>query len=70
MFVITDGFRNALDILCLVHFLFGKEIVMKLSNGTTVIAKPYQHEDAEEIVKLIIRNFKEINVKDYGKKAE
>lgn len=69
MFVITDGLRNALDILCLVHFLFGKENAMKLANGTTVIAKPYQDEDAEEIVNLIIRNFKEINVKDYGKKA-
>lgn len=42
---------------------------MKLANGTTVIAKPYQDEDAEEIVNLIIRNFKEINVKDYGEKA-
>lgn len=39
---------------------------MKLANGTTVIAKPYQDEDAKEIVNLIIRNFKEINVKDYG----
>lgn len=69
MFVITDGLRNALDILCLVHFLFGKEIVMILANGTTVIVKPYQDEDAEEIVNLIIRNFREINVKDYGEKA-
>lgn len=42
---------------------------MKLANGTTVIAKPYQDEDAKEIVNLIIRNFKEINVKDYGEKA-
>lgn len=42
---------------------------MKLANGTRVIAKPYQDEDAEEIVHLIIRNFKEINVKDYGEKA-
>lgn len=42
---------------------------MKLANGTTVIAKPYQNEDAKEIVNLIIRNFKEINVKDYGEKA-
>ncbi len=42
---------------------------MKLANGTTVIAKPYQDEAAEEIVHLIIRNFKEINVKDYGEKA-
>lgn len=50
-------------------FLFGKEIVMKLANGTTVIAKLYQDEDANEIVNLIIRNFREINVKDYGEKA-
>ena len=42
---------------------------MKLANGTTVIAKPYQDENAKEIVNLIIRNFKEINVKDYGEKA-
>ena len=39
---------------------------MKLANGTAVIVKPYQDEDAEEIVSLIIRNFREINVKDYG----
>lgn len=42
---------------------------MKLENGTEVIAKPYQDEDVEEIVNLIIRNFREINVKDYGEKA-
>lgn len=42
---------------------------MKLLNGKEVIAKPYQEEDAEEIVNLIIRNFKEVNVKDYGKEA-
>ncbi|MCM1538955.1 MAG: GNAT family N-acetyltransferase [bacterium] len=42
---------------------------MKLANGTTIIVKPYQDEDAEEIVHLITRNFKEINVKDYGEKA-
>ena len=41
---------------------------MKLANGTAVIVKPYQDEDAEEIVSLIIRNFREINVKDYGEK--
>lgn len=39
---------------------------MKLLNGSKVIAKPYQEEDTEEIVNLIIRNFKEVNVKDYG----
>lgn len=42
---------------------------MKLSNGSEVIVKPYQEEDAEEIVNLITRNFKEVNVKDYGEKA-
>lgn len=42
---------------------------MKLKNGTIVIAKPYHDEDAKEIVNLIIRNFREINVKDYGEKA-
>ena len=42
---------------------------MKLTNGTEVIVKPYQEENAEEIVNLIIRNFREVNVKDYGEKA-
>ena len=42
---------------------------MKLSNGTEVIAKPYCEEDTEEIVRLICRNFKEVNVKDYGEEA-
>lgn len=39
---------------------------MKLLNGNEVIAKPYQEEGAEEIVNLIVRNFKEVNVKNYG----
>lgn len=42
---------------------------MKLSNGNEIIVRPYREEDAEEIVKLIIRNFKEVNVKDYGEEA-
>lgn len=42
---------------------------MKLANGTEVIVKPYREENAEEIVNLIIRNFREVNVKDYGDKA-
>lgn len=42
---------------------------MKLENETEVIVKPYQEEDAEEIVRLIIRNFREVNVKDYGEQA-
>lgn len=44
-------------------------IFMKLPNGTEVIVKPYREENAEEIVAMIIRNFKEVNVKDYGKAA-
>lgn len=42
---------------------------MKLSNGTEVITKPYREENAEEIVRLIHRNFREVNVKDYGEEA-
>lgn len=42
---------------------------MKLSNGNEVIAKPYREEDAEEIVKLIHRNFREVNIRDYGEEA-
>lgn len=42
---------------------------MKLANGSDVIVKPYQEENAEEIVNLIIRNFKEVNMKDYGEQA-
>lgn len=42
---------------------------MKLSNGTEVIIKPFCEEDAEEIVRLIIRNFREVNVKDYGEET-
>ena len=42
---------------------------MKLANGTELIVKPYREENAEEIVTLIIRNFREVNVKDYGEEA-
>lgn len=42
---------------------------MILSNGTEVIIKPYGEKDTEEIVRLIHRNFLEVNVKDYGEKA-
>ncbi len=41
---------------------------MKLLNGKGVVTKPYKEEDTEEIVNLILRNFREVNVKDYGKK--
>ena len=50
-------------------FMLGKEIFMKLANGTEVTVRPYQEQDAEEIVGLIVRNFKEVNVKDYGVEA-
>lgn len=50
-------------------FFVWKGVFMKLVNGTEVIVKPYQEEYVEEIVNLIIRNFKEVNVKDYGEKA-
>lgn len=46
-----------------VSFCLNKEVIMKLLNGNEVIAKPYQEEGAEEIVNLIVRNFKEVNVK-------
>lgn len=39
---------------------------MKLKNGIEVEVRPYRDEDAEEIVRLIRRNFREVNVKDYG----
>lgn len=42
---------------------------MKLANGTEVTVRPYQEEDAKEIVRLIARNFREVNVKDYGAEA-
>lgn len=42
---------------------------MKLLNGKEVIAKPYKEENAEEVVNLILRNFREVNAKDYGEKA-
>ncbi|MEY8424448.1 hypothetical protein AALB52_17240 [Lachnospiraceae bacterium 38-14] len=50
-------------------FLFGKEFVIILSNGTEVIIKPYREKDTKEIVRLIHRNFMGVNVKDYGEKA-
>lgn len=36
---------------------------MILSNGTEVIVKPYREKDTEEIVRPIIRNFREVNIK-------
>ena len=50
-------------------FVLGKEIFMKLANGTEVTVRAYQEKDAGEIVRLIVRNFKEVNVKDYGAEA-
>lgn len=42
---------------------------MKLSNGLNVVVRPYKEQDTEEIVNLIVRNFKEVNIRDYGEKA-
>lgn len=42
---------------------------MKLSNGKEITVRQYRHEDAEEIVNLIIRNFLEVNIRDYGAEA-
>lgn len=50
-------------------FLVGKEIIMRLQDGTEVIVRRYQEQDTEEIVNLIRRNFLEVNVKDYGEEA-
>lgn len=44
-------------------------ITMKLENGAEVTVRAYKEEDAEEIVRLIARNFREVNVKDYGEEA-
>lgn len=42
---------------------------MKLANGTEITVRLYQETDAEEIVGIIARNFREVNVKDYGAEA-
>lgn len=39
---------------------------MVLKNGTKVRVRSYVENDAEEIVKLVARNFREVNSKDYG----
>lgn len=36
---------------------------------TNVVIRKYKDSDAEEVANLIIRNFKEVNIKDYGKEA-
>ena len=46
-----------------------KEICMKLSNGKEVTVRRYEEQDVEAIVRIIRRNFLEINVKDYGEDA-
>lgn len=46
-----------------------KGAFMKLANGAEIIVKHYQEENAEEIINLIIRNLREVNVKDYGEKS-
>lgn len=47
----------------------GMVIIMRLTNGTEVTAAVYREQDAEEIVSLIARNFREVNVRDYGAEA-
>lgn len=42
---------------------------MKLANGCEITVSSYREEDAREIVDLILRNFREVNVKDYGEEA-
>lgn len=36
---------------------------------TSVTIRKFKDSDAEEIANLIVRNFKEVNIKDYGKEA-
>lgn len=33
-----------------------------------IVVRRFQDKDAEEVTNLITRNFKEVNIKDYGKK--
>lgn len=42
---------------------------MYLKDGIEVTVREYSDGDAEEIVDLICRNFREVNVKDYGVEA-
>ena len=42
---------------------------MRIRNGKEVTARRYQEQDAEAIVNIIRRNFREVNVKDYGEEA-
>lgn len=42
---------------------------MRLKDGREVVARHYEDSDAEKIVSIIHRNFREVNVKDYGEKA-
>lgn len=50
-------------------FFVRKGVLIKLLNGKHVIAKSYKEEYAEETIRLIQRNFREVNVKDYGEEA-
>lgn len=56
-------------VFAIICFYVWKGVFMKLVNGTEIYVKPYRQENAEEIANLIIRNFREVNVKDYGEKA-
>jgi len=42
---------------------------MRLKDGREVVARRYEDSDAEKIVSIIHRNFREVNVKDYGVEA-
>lgn len=42
---------------------------MRLKNGKEVVVRRYKDSDAEGIVAIIHRNFREVNVKDYGVEA-
>lgn len=46
-----------------------KEIGMKILKDRKVTVRRYQEQDAEAIVRLIRRNFLEVNVKDYGEET-
>ncbi len=42
---------------------------MRLKNGKEVVVRRYEDSDAEAIVSIIHRNFREVNVKDYGEET-
>lgn len=46
-----------------------KEVQLAGNLNNIVTCRRFQEQDAEEVSKLICRNFREVNVKDYGEKA-